>query len=162
MSDPLVGHYQELIGQPGSRALIDTPALVLDLDAFDANLAAMAKLAAGRGIALRPHAKSHKSVQIARAQMSAGAIGQGCAKLGQAEDLAHGGIVGLLITSTIQDPAKVPRLLALAARSPGLAVVVENARNAGMLGEAAAAAGLTLNVLIDLDVGTHRFGVTSP
>jgi 3-hydroxy-D-aspartate aldolase len=70
-----LAYNRSLIGRPGSRALIDTPALVLDLDAFDANLAAMAEVAAGRGVALRPHAKSHKSVQIARAQMAAGAIG---------------------------------------------------------------------------------------
>jgi 3-hydroxy-D-aspartate aldolase len=157
-----LAYNRSLIGRPGSRALIDTPALVLDLDAFDANLAAMAEVAAGRGVALRPHAKSHKSVQIARAQMAAGAIGQCCAKLGEAEVLADGGMGGLLITSTIQDSAKVPRLLALAARSPGLAIVVEDARNARMLGEAAAAVGLTLDVLIDVDVGTHRFGITSP
>ena len=162
MSRERLAYDQGLVGQPGSRMLIDTPALVLDLDAFDANVAAMAKVAAARGVALRPHAKTHKSVQIARAQLAAGAIGQCCAKLGEAEVLADGGIGGLLITSTVQHPAKISRLIALAARSPGLAVVVEDAANVRMLGEAAAAASVALDVLIDVDVGTHRFGVTSP
>ncbi len=121
MSRERLAYDQGLVGQPGSRLLIDTPALVLDLDAFEANVAAMAKHAATRGIALRPHAKTHKSVQIARAQFAAGALGQCCAKLGEAEVLADGGIGGLLITSTVQDPAKIPRLVALTARSPGLA-----------------------------------------
>jgi len=151
-----------LIGQPGSRAMIDTPAQILDLDAFDANIAALAEVAASRSIALRPHAKSHKSVAIARAQIAAGAIGQCCAKVGEAEALADGGVGGLLITSTVQHPAKIHRLIALAGRSPGLAVVVEDAANVGMLGEAAAAAAAALGVLIDVDIGTHRFGVTSP
>jgi 3-hydroxy-D-aspartate aldolase len=162
MSRESLAYDRGLVGQPGSRTLIDTPALILDLDAFEANVAAMAKVAASRGVALRPHAKTHKSVQIARAQLAAGAIGQCCAKLGEAEVLADGGIGGLLITSTVQHPAKISRLIALAARSPGLAAVVEDAANVRMLGEAAAAAGAALDVLIDVDIGTHRFGVTSP
>ncbi|MFO1068101.1 MAG: DSD1 family PLP-dependent enzyme [Geminicoccaceae bacterium] len=157
-----LAHDRALLGTPGSRALIDTPALVLDLDAFDANVRAMADFAKARGIALRPHAKTHKSIEIAKAQVAAGAIGQCCAKLGEAEVLADGGIGGLLITSTVQDPGKLPRLMALARRSPGLAVVTEDPANALLLGDAAAAAGVTLDVLIDVDVGTHRFGVTSP
>lgn len=162
MSRESLAYDRGLIGQPGSRAMLDTPALVLDLDAFEANVAAMAAVAAARGVALRPHAKSHKSVPVARAQIAAGAVGQCCAKLGEAEVLAGGGIGGLLITSAVQHPAKIRRLVALAARSPGLAVVVEDPANVSMLGEAMAAAGVTLDVLIDVDVGTHRFGVTSP
>ncbi len=72
MSDPLAGHYQELLGRPGSRGLIDTPALVLDLDALEANIATMAELARARGVALRPHAKTHKCARIARLQLAAG------------------------------------------------------------------------------------------
>src|SRR3954451_6574434 len=97
MSDPLVGHYQDLIGRPGSRGLIDTPALVLDLDALEANIATMAELARARGVALRPHAKTHKCARIARLQLAAGAVGQCCAKLGEAEAMAAGGGGGPVI-----------------------------------------------------------------
>ena len=69
MSRQSIDYDRSLIGQPGSREAIDTPALVLDLDAFDANLALMARLARDRGIALRPHAKTHKSISVARRQM---------------------------------------------------------------------------------------------
>jgi 3-hydroxy-D-aspartate aldolase len=159
MSDPLVGHYQELLGQPGSRRLIDTPALVLDLDALEANIATMAELARARGVALRPHAKTHKCSRIARLQLAAGAVGQCCAKLGEAEAMAAEGIGGLLITSAVQDPAKIRRLVALARRTGDLMVVVEDGANVRALAEAAAAEGARLPVLIDVDVGTHRFGV---
>src|SRR3954471_4344806 len=159
MSDPLVGHYQELIGQPGSRALIDTPTLVLDLDVLEANIRAMAELARARGVALRPHAKTHKCSRIARLQLAAGAVGQCCAKLGEAEAMAAEGIGGLLITSAVQDPAKIRRLVALARRTGDLIVVVEDAANVQALAETAAAEGVRLPVLIDVDVGTHRFGI---
>ena len=94
--------------------------------------------------------------------MAAGAVGQCCAKLGEAEVLADAGIGGLLLTSPVQHPAKIDRLMALLRRSPDLAVVVEDEANVRQLGQAAAAAGLRLAVLIDCDVGTHRFGVISP
>lgn len=161
MSRERLAYDRSLIGRPGSRKAIDTPALVLDLDAFDANVEIMARLARERGIALRPHAKTHKSVAVARRQMEAGAVGQCCAKLGEAEVLAEAGIPGLLLTSPVQHPAKIERLMALARRAPDLAVVVEDEANVRRLGEAATAAGIRLPVLIDCDIGTHRFGVTS-
>jgi D-serine deaminase-like pyridoxal phosphate-dependent protein len=162
MSRQSIAYDRGLIGQPGSREQIDTPALVLDLDAFDANVETMAALGKQRGISLRPHAKTHKCVSIARRQIEAGAIGQCCAKLGEAEMFADAGIFGLLITSTVQSDPKIARLAALAGRSRDLAVVVEDEANVERLGTAMTAAGVSLNVLIDCDVGTHRFGVTSP
>ena len=162
VSKESLAYDRGLIGRPGSTEAIDTPALVLDLDAFDANLAMMAQLARDRGIALRPHAKTHKCVSIARRQMEAGAIGQCCAKLGEAEVLADAGLGGILVTSPVRHPAKIDRLISLARRVPDLAVVMEDEANAIAIGQAAAAAGLRLGVLIDCDVGTHRFGVTSP
>ena len=81
--------HAALIGQQGSRARLNTPALVIDLDALEHNIAAMAAFAAARGIGLRPHAKTHKSHQIARMQIEAGAIGICCAKLGEAEAIAE-------------------------------------------------------------------------
>ena len=103
--------HDHLIGRQGSRADLNTPVLVLDLDALDRNIAAMAALAAGHGVALRPHAKTHKSVDIARRQIAAGAVGVCCAKIGEAEVLAAGGVTGILITSPVAAPAAVDRLI---------------------------------------------------
>ena len=97
----LHGH---LIGQQGSRRALNTPVLVLDLDVLEANIAAMAQLAAKAGVRLRPHAKTHKSVDIARRQVAAGAFGLCCAKLGEAEALAEGDIGNLHITSPVVTP----------------------------------------------------------
>lgn len=77
-----------LIGKPGGRAGLATPALVLDLDAFERNVARMAEHCKAAGLALRPHAKTHKSLAVAKAQIAAGAVGICCAKLGEAEAMA--------------------------------------------------------------------------
>jgi D-serine deaminase-like pyridoxal phosphate-dependent protein len=159
---PSLAFNHRLLGRAGSRRRIDTPALVLDLDAFDHNVATMAALARERGIRLRPHAKTHKSIAIGRRQMEAGAVGLCCAKLGEAEALAAGGLDRLLLTSPVLGDDKIARLLALNAASPDLAVVVDDADNVSELADAAAAAGQVLAVLIVADVGSHRFGVTSP
>jgi D-serine deaminase-like pyridoxal phosphate-dependent protein len=90
---------RRLIGQPGSRAALDTPALVIDIEAFERNVARMADYARARGVALRPHAKTHKSAACARRQIAAGAIGICCATLGEAEAMVNGGIPGVHITS---------------------------------------------------------------
>jgi D-serine deaminase-like pyridoxal phosphate-dependent protein len=121
----------------------------------------MAALARERAIGLRPHAKTHKSLAIGRRQMEAGAVGLCCAKLGEAEALAAGGLDGLLLTAPVQGDDKIRRLLALKAAMADLAVVVDDADNARQLADAAAAAGQVLAVLIVADVGSHRFGVTS-
>ena len=115
--------HAALVGQPGSRARLNTPVLVIDGDALDRNIAAMAQLAANRGVMLRPHAKTHKSVDIARLQRAAGAVGLCCAKLGEAEALAEGGIDHLLITSPVAAPDAITRLAALAVRSPNLMTI---------------------------------------
>jgi 3-hydroxy-D-aspartate aldolase len=151
---------RSLIGQPESRRRLDTPALVLDLDAFDHNVATMAALASERSIGLRPHAKTHKSVEIGRRQIEAGAVGLCCAKLGEAEVLAGGGLGRLLLTSPVQGD-KITRLLALNAKTSDLAVVLDHPDNAKELADAASAAGQVLSVLIDVDVGTQRCGVAS-
>lgn len=161
MSSPSEAWNERLVGRPGWRRHIDTPALVLDLDVFEANLAAVHAVAGARGIALRPHAKTHKCAAIGRRQMDAGAIGLCCAKLGEAEALAEAGLDRLLLTSPVTGRAKVERLLALNARLGELAVVVDDLDNVAELAAATAAAGRRLGLLIDCDVGTHRFGVTS-
>ena len=153
--------HAHLIGQQGSRTALNTPALVLDLDALDRNIAAMAVLAAAHGVMLRPHAKTHKSIDIARRQIAAGATGLCCAKIGEAEVLADGGIGGLLITSPVAAPAAIERLAALAGRSPGLMAVVDHPDVAQTINRALAAADTMLDVIIDIDPGIRRTGVAS-
>ncbi len=122
----------------------------------------MADFAAARGILLRPHAKTHKSGDIARLQIAAGAIGQCCAKLGEAEALAEEGIDGLLITSPVVPDAAVERLVRLNKRVEGLMVVVDHPDNACAIAAAAEkSGGPGLTVLIDIDPGIHRTGVAS-
>ena len=150
-----------LIGQQGSRAALNTPVLVLDIEALDRNIAAMAALVAAHGVALRPHAKTHKSVDIARRQIAAGAVGQCCAKIGEAEALADGGIEGLLITSPVAAPRAIERLAALARRSPGLMATVDHPAVAQRIDGALAAEDALLDVIIDIDPGGHRTGVAS-
>ena len=111
-----LGPSAALIGAAGSRALVATPALVLDLDAFEANLVRMAALAAAAGVGLRPHAKTHKSATVARRQMAAGALGICCAKLGEAEALVEAApeLSGILLTSPVVTKGSVARLVARA------------------------------------------------
>src|SRR5271154_380236 len=108
--------HAHLIGRQGSRASLNTPALIIDVEALERNFAAMAAFAAKAGLRLRPHAKTHKSVEIARRQIAAGAVGVCCAKLGEAEALSDGGIENILVTSPVVGPSAVDRLVALAAR----------------------------------------------
>jgi len=154
--------HRPLLGHPGGRALLNTPALLVDGPALDRNIARMAAFAAAAGLQLRPHAKTHKSPDIARRQIAAGAVGQCCAKLGEAEALAEGGITaGLLITSPVMSAPAVTRLAALNLRTDGLMCVVDHPDNAAALSDAAMAAGRPLAVVIDIDPGLHRTGVTS-
>ncbi|MGH6956900.1 MAG: alanine racemase, partial [Caulobacteraceae bacterium] len=142
--------HAHLIGRQGSRRALNTPALVLDIEALDRNIAAMAGFAAAKGLKLRPHAKTHKSIDIARRQIAAGALGVCCAKLGEAEALADGGVEGLLVTSPVVGAAAVERLVALAARSPGLMASCDHPDAVAAIGAAAKAAGATLTLLVDL------------
>jgi D-serine deaminase-like pyridoxal phosphate-dependent protein len=160
-AEPL-GPNAPLIDERESRARLITPALVLDLDAMDRNIARMAAYATDHGVSLRPHAKTHKSVQIARRQLDAGALGICCATLGEAEAMAVGGITGLLITSPIVTPAKIQRLVALRQSHDSLMIVVDNMENLRTLEAAADASAFTLDVVVDVDVGLHRTGARDP
>jgi D-serine deaminase-like pyridoxal phosphate-dependent protein len=152
----LHGH---LIGRQGGRAELNTPALVVEIDVLDANIAAMAAFAAAHGLALRPHAKTHKSSDIARRQMAAGAVGVCVAKLGEAEALALGGVSSIHITSPVVGRPAIARLAALHAALPHLSVVMDHPANVAAL----VGAGFTapLGVFIDVDPGIHRTGVGS-
>jgi 3-hydroxy-D-aspartate aldolase len=156
MTDDLRLHGS-LIGR-AARDQLNTPVLVIDREALDRNLARMADYARERGVALRPHAKTHKSADLARRQIAAGAIGVCCAKLGEAEALAAGGIANLLITSPVVSVPGIRRLAALAARVDELIVVVDHPDNAAAL---AAAVVRPLDVLVDIDPGIRRTGVAS-
>ena len=153
----------ERVGQPGSRLLLPTPALVCDLDALEANLAAMADLARGAGVALRPHAKTHKSLAIARRQLDHGAAGIAVAKLSEAEALAPGLAdagtpTSILVTSPVAGETAARRVAALA-RVCDLAVVVDRPSAVDNL---AADIDTTVTVLCDVDVRLGRSGVRSP
>jgi len=153
--------HAHLIDQQGSRADLNTPVLVLDVEALDRNIAAMAALVARRGIALRPHAKTHKSVAIAKRQIEAGAVGVCCAKIGEAEALSEGGMTGILITSPVAALRAIDRLATLAGRAKGLMAVVDHPGVAEKLQIALAAADANLDVIIDIDPGIARTGVAS-
>ena len=144
---------------PTDRDDIPTPALLLDLDRFERNLRRMADHARRVGKALRPHAKTHRCPEIARRQVAAGALGVACAKLGEAEVMAAAGIRGLLITTEVVSPATIARLIALVRQAPDTMVVMDNPENVGALAPAAAAAGVVVSVLVDVDVGTRRTGI---
>ncbi len=152
--------HGELIGRQGSRRSLNTPVLVLDIEALDRNIATMAAFAAGKGVTLRPHAKTHKSVDIAKRQVAAGAVGLCCAKLGEAETLAQGGVEGLHITSPVVSPSAISRLMALHDRSERLSVVVDHPANVAALAHAARP-DRPLSVIIDIDPGIRRTGVAS-
>src|SRR3954471_2174428 len=152
-----------MIDWPGllqrNGAEIATPALVIDLEAFERNIARMAAHCRKQGIALRAHAKTHKCAEVARRQIAAGAIGQCCAILDEAEHLAAAGIENILITSPLVSENSVRRLIALNARAPGLMAVVDSAEAVSRLSQAAFTAGQTLTLLVDIDVGHPRTGI---
>ena len=145
--------------QPGGREdEIDTPALVLDLDAFEHNLARMRDLLAPTGAKLRAHAKTHKSSVVAHRQIAAGAIGQCVQKVGEAEALAWGGVADILVSNEVVGDSKLARLAALAGIARVM-VCADDAGNVGRLEAAAEAAGVRLGVLVEIDVGMGRCGV---
>jgi 3-hydroxy-D-aspartate aldolase len=153
------GPNEALIGTPGSRELLETPALILDIDAMDANIAAMAEHAAGRGYGLRPVVKIHKSVDIARRQVAAGALGVCCATLEEAETMVDAGIPGVLLFTPVVSAHKLDRLAALHARATGLLVAADDASIVTEMGTRCRGADHPLDVLVDVEVGGNRTGV---
>ena len=145
-----------VVGIPLSE--VDTPALILELDAFEGNLRRMQESLAGRDVKVRPHAKSHKCPQIAMRQIARGAVGVCCQKVSEAEALVEGGVGDVLIANEVVGTAKLTRLAALA-RQAHVAVCADNPGNVDALAAAARAVGVTLDVLVEINVGANRCGV---
>ncbi|MEA2789734.1 MAG: 3-hydroxy-D-aspartate aldolase [Acetobacteraceae bacterium] len=144
---------------PGMREEeIDTPALVIDLDAFESNLDTMAALLAPTGVKLRAHAKTHKSPVIAKLQMARGAVGNCVQKVTEAEVLAWGGVPDILVSNEVVGAAKLARLCALSHISR-LSVCADDAGQVAAIETAAAEAGIRMTVLVEIDVGAGRCGV---
>ena len=155
-TDPYQNQY--LIGRPNSRNLLNTPALVLDLDAMERNLDAMAQHCKRVGLQLRPHCKTHKSVKLAELQIARGAIGVCAATIGEAEALACGEAPGILITRPIVSDEQVARLFRLNSQAPDLMIVADRLDNVVALESAAAGSSANLHVVVDVDVNDHRTG----
>ncbi|MEM6358052.1 MAG: DSD1 family PLP-dependent enzyme [Pseudomonadota bacterium] len=136
---------------------VDTPALAVEMGALERNIARMAREAAAAGVRLRPHAKTHKCSAIALLQVAAGAVGLCCQKVGEAEVLVAAGIEDVLVTNEVVRPSKLARLAALAGRAH-VGLCVDAAAPARAASEAAVAAGTTLGVLVEIDVGQGRCG----
>jgi D-serine deaminase-like pyridoxal phosphate-dependent protein len=136
---------------------VPTPALTLDLDKFERNLARMATQVSGGGRDLRPHVKAHKCAEVARRQLALGAVGLCIATVPEAEAMDRAGFSGLLLTGPLGDPAKIRRVVAT-----GAAAAVDHVRQVEWYSEATKAVpGRTMDLFIDLDIGDHRTGVSS-
>ena len=137
---------------------LDTPCLVLDLDLVERNLDRMDEALARTSVRIRPHTKTHKTPRLALEQLRRGAIGVCCAKLGEAEVMAAGGVSPILMTTEVVGDAKIRRLLGVAGQAD-VTTVVDDADAAERLSTAVSEAGLRLTCLIDVNVGQNRTGV---
>jgi D-serine deaminase-like pyridoxal phosphate-dependent protein len=157
--DPEKSMQLTAIGRPVSE--LDTPVLLLDLDAFEHNVATMAGRLRSRNVAWRPHAKAFKCPAIAHVLRRAGAIGVTVAKVSEAEVMAAGGIEDILIAHLVVGPSKAARLAALQRRAD-VKVTVDHPDHLPALGQAAVEAGVAIGVLVDVDLGMKRCGVANP
>jgi 3-hydroxy-D-aspartate aldolase len=137
---------------------VDTPALVIDLDAFESNLRLMQQATANLPVQLRPHAKTHKCPTIALQQVAHGAVGVCCQKVSEAESMVDGGIRDVLISNEVVGATKLKRVAALAARSK-LSICVDDAEQVTALAAAMRSVDATIDVLVEIDVGARRCGV---
>jgi 3-hydroxy-D-aspartate aldolase len=154
-----------MISAPASVGMhiseVDTPALVVDLDSLEANIARLQSAIPSGTARLRPHAKTHKSTTIAHMQVSAGAIGVCCQKVSEAEIMVAGGIDDICVSNEVIGKPKIARLAALARRAK-LSVCVDDANNIADLAGAADVFVSHLDVLVELNVGMNRCGVETP
>ena len=148
-----------ILDEPISIDQLPTPALTIDLDIFDANIAKMQSHLNAAGLGLRCHTKMHKSPIIARKQIAAGAIGVCCATISEAEVMLAGGITKILITSPVVTDDKILRLLAMCQKSSEVEIVVDYIQGADRISELAGEMKLNIGVLVDLDPGMGRTGI---
>jgi D-serine deaminase-like pyridoxal phosphate-dependent protein len=144
------------IGMPLEE--VDTPALVVDLDAFERNLRRLAERVAGSGVRLRPHAKTHKCPVIALKQIELGAVGVCVQKVSEAEAMVYGGVRDVLVTNEIVGRQKLRHLMALA-HTARIGVCVDDTAQISDLEAAAAEAGVELPVHVEINMGGNRCGV---
>ena len=139
---------------------LDTPALVVDLDALEANIETMQRTVGRNGITSRPHAKTHKTPAIAHMQLETGSVGVCVAKIGEAQALFEHGIERLLMTTSNVTPWKIQRAMNLRKWCDTFVQATDTLENARLLDEAATAAGVVADVVVDVDPGGHRTGIT--
>jgi D-serine deaminase-like pyridoxal phosphate-dependent protein len=158
-----LAHHHRCMQDPPARVgmtldAIDTPALIVDLEPFERNLQAMARFARDAGMRLRPHAKTHKCPAIAKMQIAAGAVGQCCQKVGEAEAMVAGGVADVLVSNEVVDPDKLRRLAALA-RKATIALCFDAPGPVDAASRAAVEAGVELGALVEIEVGMQRCGI---
>ena len=141
-----------------SKSDLETPCLVLDMDVLERNLRKMQASAERAGKKLRPHVKTHKCSALARRQIEGGAIGVCVAKVSEAEALVKAGLDNILITGPVVTPGKIERLIDLITMAPSLMVVVDHPSTIALLDEALRARDISMDVLLDVDVGLRRTG----
>lgn len=156
-----LGPNAGLIGVPGSRHMLATPCLVLDRGRLQRNIETAAAHGSACGIALRPHAKSHKCSAIAKLQIAAGSRGICVATVGEAEAMVRAGVTDLLITSIFTQPGKIARVTTLAQSGGRVMIVADDPGMVDAISAIAGQAGVVFDVLIDVDLGRNRAGVTS-
>ena len=139
---------------------LSTPALVVDLDLFDANVDAMNELLQGTGKTVRPHVKTHRTPELAKRQLGQFAVGVTCATVGEAEVMVAAGIHDVLIANEVVDEAKLVRIARLA-QFANVMIAADDPAPVEALSRAAKRAGVTVGVLLDVDVLLHRCGVVS-
>ncbi len=161
MDQVMINPNSTLIGAAGSREELATPCLVLEGSALRRNIQKAAQFCKAHGIALRPHAKSHKCAAIGALQVAAGADGLCVATVGEAEAMATQGLRDLLITSTFTQANKIARVMRLASEGCKLAIVADDPGMVDRIAQAAKEAGVVLETLVDVDLGRHRNGVVS-
>jgi 3-hydroxy-D-aspartate aldolase len=144
------------IGMPLDE--VDTPALVIDLEAFERNLRRLPERISGSPVRVRPHAKTHKCPTIALKQMELGAVGVCCQKVSEAEAMVYGGVKDVLVTNEIVGRQKLQRLMSLA-HSARIGVCADDAGQVRALDVAAGEAGITLPVYVEVNMGGNRCGV---
>jgi D-serine deaminase-like pyridoxal phosphate-dependent protein len=140
---------------------LETPALIVDLDRVERNIASLQSYCDAHGLTLRPHVKTHKLPRLARAQVAAGAVGIACQKIGEAEVMAAAGVEDILLTYPLVGTRKAERLASLA-HEARVSVIVDSATCADGLSVALAAGAVSADVLVDCDTGYGRTGVQSP